>query len=1707
MDFVWNADQAEQVRARSVEALNRQAQELTEAQARFVLRATELEGEAARLAALPPPMMTVFYTITNSRGEERERSERVVDQDALQQRMQRVADLQAQAAEIRRVAGNFGQAAGELGRGIAESNRLFESMHREAQEIDRMHAGRARAAGQDMEAYIRRMEGLRDSIGGPVSAANGGETQGRMPWDLGPDGERSLMGLLLAWLAGMPPTCAMAGDPVNMSTGNFVYSKEDISIPGRHPLAFTRTYNSIGGATSALGGGWTHSLNIALHDAHPYIYVTFPDGHAERYQDAGGGAYVSPLGSRHELSRRGGYWALTAPDMTAHIFNESGRLERVAGPNGSAVSLAYKGGLLESASTPSGSLSFAHGRGGELLSVTDHAGRAATFRYEDGMLAEATQPCGGAYRYKYGAGGRLVEIAGPPGGVSVANEFDDKGRVTRQLLADGGAVEYRHDDGAATATFIAQNGAATAYKRDSKRRTSQISHADGTAERFAHDNRDNLTLRVDRNGNRHAYEYDLLGNMTASTDPLGNKTTMEHNPFGKPTSVSLPNGGEVRCGYDSKGNLTAISDPLGRQTSFALDAEGKVAAAAMPDGSTIRLDYDARGNIAAMTDGMGNVTRFEHDSLNRAVKTVDGEGAATRYAYNLRGDIEKVTDALGNARVYEYGPTGKLAKVTDFNGAVTAYSYNSFGKAEKITGPMGGTTVLTYDKAWNLASVTDPLGCTTTFEYDANNRLSRSTDPEGSVTKYRHDACGNLVSATDPLGMETRIFYDALNRPRQVVEPDGAATSAEYDSMGNVTKVTDALGNATLREHDLAGQLTKVTDALGNETRIAYTPLGKIASVTDAKGAARTFGYHPGGLLKKAAMPDGETESYEYDKNGNVRKVTDGLGFVTTLERDCLNRVIKSTNALGHSKHYEHDAMGNVTKVTDENGNATRYKYSLLGDVIEATDAAGHATGYAYDAAGRLTELKQCVIMGVPQVTSYGYDKAGNIVAITSPLGDAVRYGYDAAGNVVSKLDEDGNETLFAYNLAGRLQKASLADGRTVEFGYDALRRLTEMKDWLGTTSIELDKLGRAAKITDHDGSAVGYAYDALGLRAKLTYPDGTEARYEYTPGGKMVKVTAASKAATVEGITAYAYDPMGRVSERTLPDGTTTKHAYDPLGQLSSLAHHGKTGGLLDSFKYAYDPSGNMTRIEKTRAGIESDSGIFSYAYDPLNRLIEAVTPTATRQYEYDPLGNRTLSRQTSGGTTTETRHSFNERNQLTRTEASGDITDYEYDRRGNLTRETLNGKLRLSYEYDAANMMSKAHNPAMGDAEYTYNGFRSRLAKMENYNAALDARLDPLRETKFVLDMTRPYDNLLMTKGAENRSFVWGNGLLSAHGENKHDGFHYLHDHLGSPIRLTDDVNGTGNSSAMSYDEFGRPLAKANIHQPFGYTGYQTENIAGSYFAQARYYMPSVGRFGAEDIIRDGNNWYDYCRSNPINLVDLNGLIPRAPNTGVSYIFYDPNMFRGNSSNLVTAWSDDLMRFHGYNSVNQVNIVPVQGSAGWFIDYWNGNMSNNVDTVVLLGHATNSFIRMYSPIGLGKNYDFNRIRDYWDNFNLTQNQIGQLNNRNIETLILLGCGMGSGDNNFARDMALQGLAGQIIASYSNTWFYHEQGYPRIRSTDPVEPSRLNPEPDKPFMYPHSGFGFLVFLPDGSTVQIGNFFENLTQMLNSAMHTRLSCN
>ena len=112
-----------------------------------------------------------------------------------------------------------------------------------------------------------------------------------------------------------------------------------------------------------------------------------------------------------------------------------------------------------------------------------------------------------------------------------------------------------------------------------------------------------------------------------------------------------------------------------------------------------------------------------------------------------------------------------------------------------------------------------------------------------------------------------------------------------------------------------------------------------------------------------------------------------------------------------------------------------------------------------------------------------------------NPVSDEKAYTYDGNGNVISVLDEDGNETAIRYDLNNRPVGMRYSDGKEAFFRYNGRGELVEVKDWNGTASMEYGRMGRLAKVTDHNGRVTGYRYDAAGNRTGIVYPDGSTVR------------------------------------------------------------------------------------------------------------------------------------------------------------------------------------------------------------------------------------------------------------------------------------------------------------------------------------------------------------------------------------------------------------------------------------------------------------------------------------------------------------------------------------------------------------------------------------------------------------------------------------
>ena len=106
------------------------------------------------------------------------------------------------------------------------------------------------------------------------------------------------------------------------------------------------------------------------------------------------------------------------------------------------------------------------------------------------------------------------------------------------------------------------------------------------------------------------------------------------------------------------------------------------------------------------------------------------------------------------------------------------------------------------------------------------------------------------------------------------------------------------------------------------------------------------------------------------------------------------------------------------------------------------------------------------------------------------------------------------------------------------------------------------------------------------------------------------------------------------------------------------------------------------------------------------------------------------------------------------------------------------------------------------------------------------------------------------------------------------------YVHEDLQGNTRYYTKDNGQ-SFAELTYDAWGMPESPNkllnNDHGNYvyaTYTGHIFDTTLDIYFAEARFYDAQTRQWLAMDPIKDGNNWYQYCYSNPLRYWDPLGL-----------------------------------------------------------------------------------------------------------------------------------------------------------------------------------------------------------------------------------------
>ncbi|MFV0364355.1 MAG: DUF6531 domain-containing protein [Suipraeoptans sp.] len=1341
-----------------------------------------------------------------------------------------------------------------------------------------------------------------------------------------------------AQVIGLKDCYLFSKDPVNLSTGNFIYKKEDIKVEGASNLAFGRFYNATDECDYGLGRGWAHSFIRSIKIGDEDIVLKLEDGREEIFIQVSEGVYSDGTNGtdfiEHLSDDEEEYYYHESMDKTKYIYDLSGRLKYKTDDAGKRTTYSYdEADRVIAVSALEGKLTLNYSEDNHIETITDNVGNTVTYTLDGENLTCVKWPGGETYLYEYSDKGEIVGVINPRGIKTVENVYTDDGRISLQIFPDGGSMGYEYNDNEHMVTLTEQNGNKKMYSYDERLRTTREIDLDGETS-YTYNDMNKRTSVTDKGGNTTKYSYDGEGNLIDVTNPLNQTVSLKYNEDSRLEEVYVNEELKLHQTYNENGRLVKSTDAIGRETTFTYNERNLTDSVIQPDDSPVKFEYDDRGNLTKVINPDGSENSYLYDSGNHVVESVNGEGQIYKYTYDKNHKITSVTNPLGDTRTYTYDGCGKVTKLTEYDGTTKSIEYGPLNKPEKLTDANGNETLYKYDLMWNVSEVVNPLGGNVKYSYNITNQLTHVSGEGIGEIFYEYDKVGNRTKEIGSNGEIITHTYDALSNVTSTTDANGNKISYSYDMEGRIQEEVNPKDGKTTYEYDKAGQLICVTNPVGGKTKYTYTKLGKVSTVIDPANRETLYTYNKGGTLSKVTFSDGTYESYAYDKNGNViSKETQDI--VNQYEYDKLNRIIKIIDNAKDPRviTYTYNAADKVTSMTDANGNTTKYSYDNVGNLISVTDALGGKAKYTYDALNQLIKVEQSgdiqdkttqsiespLTQGINgkatkgamneiRSTTYKRNNIGQVTSIINAVGDEETYIYDLSGRVSEKIDRDGYKTGYSYTKTGQPEVISYGDEKEVRFSYDALGKLKEIEDWLGITRIETDVIGRVEKVTNPDGKEVSYEWGAANERKQITYPQGSKVEYLYDKHLRLDRVIGED--VEVE----YSYNDKGRLEAKSDNKGRSSIYAYTPLGHLDKLTH--KSGdNILESYGYNYDLNGNKVEVVRERFSLptqneisiqgktqsiqgkaqgilEETGGTYGYQYDELNRLIGVTKDDEVlRSYGYDAFGNRVSK--TEGDN--HTAYTYNSLNQLMSIKDSNEEI-YNYDKRGNLNQVYKNGNITKAYSFGAMNRLDKAFNyESNKGASYIYNGLGHRTGVVEGtIEPQLEPQLEPhlqisnlpqisITPTKRiddVLDLTKQYHNLLTRSDADNTTtYMWDRNVISA--SNGDNVIRYLQDDLGSPSRVLDETHGIDD--VYAFDEFGIDLSQGEEHiQPFTYTGYREDRVAGTYYAQAREYVPGVGRFTGEDIIKGSiitpftMNHYTYCWNRPMDLVDLDGMAP---------------------------------------------------------------------------------------------------------------------------------------------------------------------------------------------------------------------------------------
>ena len=765
-----------------------------------------------------------------------------------------------------------------------------------------------------------------------------------------------------------------------------------------------------------------------------------------------------------------------------------------------------------------------------------------------------------------------------------------------------------------------------------------------------------------------------------------------------------------------------------------------------------------------------------------------------------------------------------------------------------------------YKTKYGLA--TDPHAYVRTeYELSALNRVLRTHKPSAEYqsdtrsmqTSYMGNAASTVLRLRvdpDDRSLTTDGYYAAneLSGTHSTNE-DGAVVITYTDKEGRTVYENRQLRNGSATEniityyaYDDCGRLTWVVTPKGSDLLSAGSSFSPESDF--AKQNCYVYFYDEWGRVYEKRFPGREPMYIVYNRGDRPMMIQDGL---MREKNQWLTFHYDGTGRITSQRLATDSGLTLLTRETlqmsfDTNSYPQLYSSSasqiLTQHVYDRYPTTMPAT-LAFEEISDMT----CDLTGIEPETLLDTSTTGlptyeKLTAITdSSIGGEYHraYYYDYKGREIQRVecDFEGNilRTTSRYDLIGNLlaQRESYTHGGTIDvldrtFEYDSRSRMTK----------------ETAQFNDGEQAVVAYTYDELGQLSGKMYGTGAHAIHE-----------------TMD------YNMQGWLSEKSSELFEMKLRYYDPEPYYGGDAYY--TGNISEWWWQHKNVNGNY----------DADNNTYIFHYDDLSRLNDSrltynESEDITDEFvengiTYDKNSNIiTLNRSSLSSDDMKNYRFSYSGSQRIKDETSN--SDYEYDANGNIHKDALTG---FYIYYNLLNLPTVIYTEGDMGLYYTYlsDGTKIEVCGYDDN------------------EPTRYAGSLVYNNGTFESASFGGGRIIGTNDGTSSEVHYFLTDHLGS-TRVVAKVTPTGREDLDRKDYY--PFGKA-WEQPDMPTSDNRYTFSGKEKQHLRFQEIDYADFGARFYDSEGVMFlqqdpmsekyypigqYNYCLSNPIRLIDPNGM-----------------------------------------------------------------------------------------------------------------------------------------------------------------------------------------------------------------------------------------